>query len=132
MALAEHKITHVVSLIEEAEVVSCGLGGEEPELARQAIGFTRFPVDDFDTPEAFLFDNLINDLYSRLNNGENLFLHCYGGVGRAGITASCLLIRFGSSPDAAMTHVSKARGIACPETPAQQDFIRNFSSTGSE
>ena len=119
-------INHVVSLIEEAEVERYGLDREGERLAANGIGFTRFPVDDFDIPDDGAFRKLIDDLTTKLGSGQTLFLHCAGGVGRAGTTASCLLVEHGWEPDDAMKLVSKKRGMRSPETAAQEDFVRRW------
>ena len=125
-ALKNTGITHVVSLIENTEVEHHGLETEGEVLKKLSIGFTRFPVNDFNTPDAAKFLQLIDDLSKRLSQGENLFLHCAGGVGRAGTTASCLLVKQGMSSDAAMELVSKQRGEKSPETDGQANFVRAF------
>ena len=35
--------------------------------------------------------NAVHDLASRIQSGENLYIHCWGGKGRAGIISTCLL-----------------------------------------
>ncbi len=124
--LQEYKINHVVSLIEEAEVTRHGLQNEGDELNSLGIGFTRFSVDDFQTPNAATLPSLINDLSARLSNGEHLFLHCAGGVGRAGTITSCLMVKHGMTPNDAMELVSQQRGEKSPETDEQANFVRAF------
>jgi len=119
-------VTHVVSLIENAEVERYRLESEGNVLENLDIGFTRFPVDDFNTPDAVKFQQLIADLTARLKQNETLFLHCAGGVGRAGTTASCLLVNHGMDPDDTMTLVSSQRGEKSPETLEQEEFVRGF------
>ncbi len=123
---SDHGINHVVSLIEEQEVAELGLDNQGEALATAGIGFTRFPVDNFDIPDQGAFRKLIADLNDRLAASETLFLHCFGGVGRAGTTASCLLVEHGWDADDAMAHVTKVRGFRSPETDAQEDFVRRW------
>ncbi|MFD0916967.1 hypothetical protein ACFQ14_11160 [Pseudahrensia aquimaris] len=126
-ALRMAGVHHVVSLIEDSEVARYGLADEDAVLAENGIGFERFPVDDFDIPDAGAFQNLITALSEKLASGKHVFLHCAGGVGRAGTTASCLLIAHGWQADQAMKDVSAARGEKCPETIEQVAFIRRFN-----
>ena len=125
-ALTEIGVTHVVSLMAQSEVEKYGLQGEGRALNDVGIGFTRFPVDDFKTPDAAAFPELANKLTDHLERGENLFLHCAGGVGRAGTLASCLLVKNGMTADAAMALVSEKRGKKSPETIGQEKFVRAF------
>jgi len=73
------------------------------------------------------FDRLIDKLFSELSAGENILVHCAGGVGRAGTTASCLLVKGTVDADQAMTIVGAARGVSVPETEQQVRFIRGFA-----
>jgi len=49
------------------------------------------------------------------------------GVGRAGVTAVCLLLMNGVNPEAAVKRVSAARGVAVPETREQRDWIDEYA-----
>jgi len=119
-------ISHVVSLIEMREIERHGLQDELQQLAHHDIGFTHFPIGDLSLPDGGKFVSLISDLREMLAAGENLFVHCAGGVGRAGTTASCLLIQFGEDAEIAMQRVSKARGETVPETEEQIQFVRRW------
>ena len=116
-------VNHVVSLIEKSEVKQYHLKDEGPTLAAVGISFQHFPVDDFDVPDEGAFATLIAGLAMRLQEGETLFLHCAGGVGRAGTTASCIMVDHGWTADDAMRHVSDRRGVPSPETAAQAEFV---------
>lgn len=119
-------ISHVVSFLEPAEIERHGLQGEPDLLANRGIGFTHFPIGDFGLPDRAGFKMLISDLEDKLASGDNLFLHCAGGVGRAGTTASCLFIQHGEDAESAMEKVGKMRGKKVPETPQQIEFIQNW------
>ena len=47
-------------------------------------------IDQFVAEDSAVVD-LISDLISRLHNGENLYIHCWGGHGRTGTIVACLL-----------------------------------------
>lgn len=125
-SLSEIGVTHVVSLISKSEVATFSLQGEGRALNEFDIGFSHFPIDDFDTPDAATFPELINQLTTRLAQGENLFLHCAGGIGRAGTTAACLLVKHGMTAETAMALVSEKRGEKSPETIDQENFVKAF------
>lgn len=119
-------ISHAVSFLEPDEIERHGLQGEPDLLANRDIGFTNFPIGDFGLPNRVEFKMLISDLEGKLASGDNLFLHCAGGVGRAGTAALCLLIQHGEDTESAMKKVSKMRGKKVPETPQQIEFVRNW------
>ena len=126
--LKNKNVTHVVSLIEDSEVEVHNLHNEGNALAALGLGFSRFPIADFGTPDVNAFTGLMADLSQRLTSGDHIFLHCAGGIGRAGTSASCLLVEHGWDGEDAMAHVSKMRGVASPETLEQVAFIRRWKT----
>lgn len=70
----------------------------------------------------------IDDLVARLQAGERLLVHCAAGIGRAGTTAVCLLIRLGEPIDVALRTVAEARPMAGPEAGAQLALVRAVSA----
>lgn len=129
--LQSRGIDLVVSLIENTEVIRHQLTDEESILAGKGIRFIHFPVDDFDIPDNNgAFASLTKNLAQELEAGLSLFIHCAGGVGRAGTLSSCLLTNQGFDADEAMQLVSLARGKTVPETDQQADFVRRFSVGG--
>ncbi len=76
---------------------------------------------------------LVTDLQARLEAGQKLYVHCWGGRGRAGTVGACLLARaYGIDADEALQRVDRAFstrndiGKNSPETQEQIDFIRDF------
>jgi protein-tyrosine phosphatase len=65
-------------------------------------------------------------LRQRLDEGENIVVHCRGGLGRAGMVLARLLVESGVEPKAAMERVRAARPGAI-ETPQQEEWVRSSS-----
>lgn len=124
-------ITHVVSLIEQSKVIEFGLQIEADELEKFNIGFTHFPIDDFGLPDGRRFQSLMDALVLRLANGGSLFVHCAGGIGRAGLTVSCLLVEHGFGAKDALKKSRMARGVTVPETEEQVAFVQNWKPAKS-
>lgn len=83
------------------------------------------------------FNRLITILASRVIDGEVLYLHCWGGKGRAGLVAACLLGTLYEQVDAkeALKRVNlhcqlRHRGMGAmllsPETGGQREQVRQF------
>ena len=62
-------------------------------------------------------------LRGRLDAGENIVVHCRGGLGRAGMISARLLVESGVEPEAAITRVRAARPGAI-ETRPQEEWVR--------
>jgi hypothetical protein len=70
---------------------------------------------------------LLEDLVARLQRGERLYIHCWGGRGRAGTVGSCLLAKlYGIGANEALARIDRAfctrkdEGYRSPETAEQQ------------
>jgi protein-tyrosine phosphatase len=121
-------IAAVLSLLTPEEETELDLRDEASEATTQGIKFLSFPIPDRQVPtsEAKLAQTL-ETLSDTLSAGKNVVVHCRQGVGRSGLVATCLLVRKGMSPGAAVESVSEARGVSVPETGEQRDWIDRYA-----
>ena len=62
------------------------------EAAGSDASFLYFGIPDLSVAESLeRLDDLVADLAGRVGRGEGLYLHCWGGRGRTGLVAACLL-----------------------------------------
>lgn len=118
----------VVSLLEWTECGGLDLGEEGEICQRLGMGFRSYPICDHGVPAAF--DSLrgfLTDIEQSLAARKSVVVHCLAGIGRSGLTASCLLLATGIPPDLAMRHVSVARGLMVPETSEQKEWVAEFA-----
>lgn len=121
--LATLGVSVVISLPEPDEARELGLGDERPVCADLGLTFLAAPIPDRGLPEADAFAALALDLAARLRAGAGVAAHCRAGIGRSGMAVCCILAAFGLSAEEARARVSRARGVAVPDTAEQAAFL---------
>lgn len=118
-------------------------GAEEPPMPSSPVApelqFVHHPITDLSIPEDSALEALLNDLEARLWEGQNLYLHCWGGRGRAGTVGATLLHRlYGLSASECLERVQRGYDTRkdterrkSPETDEQIAYVRSFIETRS-
>ena len=128
----EHETNVLVSLMEDHEY----RGYRIPELLEQEsignIEILRFAIEDMGVPreaESERFQTFVQDVVRRLEEDQNVVVHCRGGLGRTGTLAACVLVALGRhAADEAIAAVREARK-GTVQTREQEDFVRLFEGT---
>jgi predicted protein tyrosine phosphatase len=128
----EYETDILVSLMEKYEY----RGYQIPELLERdkfgGIEILRFAIEDMGVPqeaESEGFEAFVRDVVQRLGQGQNVVVHCRGGLGRTGTLAACVLVALGRhSADEAIATVREARK-GTVQTREQEDFVRLFEGT---
>ncbi|CAE6972203.1 unnamed protein product [Symbiodinium sp. CCMP2592] len=55
------------------------------------LQFMHCPIQDLSTPRSRELSELVGELMQRMEANEVIYLHCWGGRGRSGVVAACLL-----------------------------------------
>ncbi|WP_426992815.1 cyclin-dependent kinase inhibitor 3 family protein [Methylomonas sp. CM2] len=116
----------ILTLVEPAELTALKVPQLGHEIRRRGIEWLHLPIADYSVPtQAFEQQWLTQgaDIRQRLRKGDDLLVHCKGGLGRAGMIAARLLVELGMDPEAAIHAVRHARKGAI-ETPAQLALVR--------
>ncbi|GLC38184.1 hypothetical protein PLESTB_001090400 [Pleodorina starrii] len=97
------------------------------------LQFVHFPIVDLGLPNGSELPSLIRDLERRLAAGEKLYIHCWGGRGRAGTVGACLLAQLYDLPAAeCLERIQRAfdtrqdGGRRSPETEEQVAFVEEY------
>uniref|UniRef100_A0A7S2WIB2 Tyrosine specific protein phosphatases domain-containing protein n=1 Tax=Rhizochromulina marina TaxID=1034831 RepID=A0A7S2WIB2_9STRA len=109
---------------------------EKGPLRPHDLVFLHFPITDMTAPSATLLTKIVDELERRVKDPRRkgaVFIHCWGGRGRAGTIAAALLGRLypEMTADAVLAYVQAAfssRGASgrSPETRDQIRAVRRF------
>lgn len=128
--LAEKYGTHLlVSLVEDHELLELRIEGLVAAFEARGVRVLRLPFPDQGVPSLDLAKTSVTAVLESASRGENVVIHCKGGLGRTGLIAACALAALGVDPESAMAAVRKARDGAI-ENRTQEDFVRAFAKSG--
>jgi protein-tyrosine phosphatase len=102
--------------------------------------FMRFPVTDLSVPTVGEMTAILNAIDNSLDNGNPVYIHCWGGVGRTGTVVGCWLLQHGlATPENyidilfRLRRHDRERGQRMsPETGKQQRFVREWLSSAEQ
>src|SRR5665213_2553301 len=115
----------VVSLIETWEFELLEVTDLPSVVERLGMRWVHLPIRDVSVPKRMFEARWVAagaDLRRVLQQGGRVFVHCRGGLGRAGTIAARLLIELGTDPAKAIRAVRHVRPGAI-ETSDQEEFV---------
>lgn len=92
----------------------------------------RYPIPDMGTPDVPQMHAIQESLAHYLAQGETVYVHCFGGIGRTGTVIGCWLVEQGMSGDEALAQIGAWRQGTpdgwkqSPETEAQRQMVRRW------
>lgn len=123
-------IRTVVSLLEAQEIAELGLADEPQLCASYGVEFISFPIRDRGVPISYgALNQLIVPLLSKVRGGLMVAVHCRAGIGRSGSVAASILVRLGIPYSGVFPALSRARGLAVPDTEAQVEWVRAYAQS---
>lgn len=124
-AIRDWGASTLVTLIEDHEFGLLGVPNLPSLAAAVGLEWHHLPIRDVSIPDG-RFDEGWQSAGPRLSalltGGGRVVVHCRGGLGRAGMVASMLLIEQGVAPEDAIRRVRAARPGAI-ETKEQERFV---------
>lgn len=122
-------IQTLVSMMENWEADSLGLGDESQLAGEIGLQFLTFPIPDTRVPaDTAAFRAFVAGLADRLRAGEHLGVHCRGSIGRSTVAAACTLMHLGWRADKALAAIEDARGYPVPDTDEQEYWILHYKT----
>jgi protein-tyrosine phosphatase len=122
----------VVSLLDGAEERDLELEHEAVLCRSAGMEFVSFPIRDRGVPTSpNAAESLVDWVISDLRRGLGVAIHCRFGIGRSGLIAACVLHKLGYPQDRLFPILTRARGLAVPDTDAQVQWVQRFVSTAT-
>jgi len=116
----------VLTLVAPAELIALKVPMLGVEVHRRGMQWCHLPIADYSVPGKKFEEQWLTQGHAvreLLRQGEDVLVHCKGGLGRAGMMAARLLVELGMEPEAAIHAVRHVRKGAI-ETPAQLALVR--------
>ncbi|HMR06752.1 MAG TPA: cyclin-dependent kinase inhibitor 3 family protein [Polyangiaceae bacterium] len=121
-----YSVSMLVSLVEDHELASLQISELVKAAGAVELSVLRFPFADAGIPSAVEpLVALVDQILETTAAGQNVVIHCRGGLGRTGLVAACCLIARGHEPTDAM-RITRAARKAAIETRGQEAFVRGF------
>ena len=121
----------VVTLVVADELIALRVENMGAAVAARGMRWFHLPIPDVTAPGP-RFEAAWADagpvLRGMLRNGGDVFVHCKGGLGRAGTVAARLLVELGVDPEQAIADVRAAR-VGAIQVGAQEAYVRRQRST---
>lgn len=120
---------HVLALLLEAhEVGLLGISESRTLAEERGLSIHTCPLRDWEVPDDLAaFSTFLDELMAHLLDGRTVALYSQGRLGRAGLTAACLLTQAGMPAQQAIACVREAQPGAI-ETAAQEQFVYDFAA----
>lgn len=126
-AIATWGAAAVVSLVEDHELVALQVQAMGSAVHDRHMAWFHLPIVDVSTPDEHWETQWLTAgpaLRQMIRSGFNVFVHCKGGLGRAGTIAARLLVELGQDTDSAIEAVRVARARGAIETRQQEAHVR--------
>lgn len=130
-------IDYFLDLTEQGELLPYRfIAEEEARRLGRNVEWVRHPIADVSVPRSpGEMAGILDVIDSALAQGRNVYLHCWGGVGRTGTVVGCWLVRHGRTGDEALAElrelwrdVEKIRyRPVSPETRKQREYVRQWA-----
>ncbi|MCA0351033.1 MAG: dual specificity protein phosphatase family protein [Chloroflexi bacterium] len=131
---SQAKITVFIDLTEQAETQE--LGDYSAALhqiqASPALVRYHFPIPDMNIPSVSQMQAILAQIINALDQQQNVYVHCWGGLGRTGTVIGCLLVEQGWEYTQAIEQMTRLRQntrdyrYPSPSNDLQRQFVADW------
>lgn len=131
----EHGVCSFIDLTQAHELVPYEfILKEQARIYGVPAFYQRFPIRDHTVPASEQMAEILDAIDSEIAEGQKVYVHCWGGIGRTGTVVGCYLVRHGMSGQQAVARVNELYQARprnpyfprSPESREQVDFILNW------
>jgi Swiss Army Knife protein, DSP-PTPase phosphatase domain len=94
--------------------------------------YQRLPIRNWDVPTPAVMRRILDAIDTAVAEGQRVYVHCAGGIGRTGTVVGCYLARHGLPGEAALAEIMRLRqampngGRLSPRREPQRQMVRNW------
>lgn len=134
-AFLEAGIQTFVDLTQSHELMSYEIMlSQRAAVHKVDVLYHRIGIRDHDVPSHETMARILDTIDEALGAERNVYVHCWGGIGRTGLTVGCYLVRHGQTHERALAQVetlykTRPKNTAfanSPETREQIQFLLNW------
>ena len=112
------------------------IAGQEARSLGRFVESERHSIVDLSVPDRpEEMTRILDAIDEALDRGRNVYVHCWGGVGRTGTVIGCWLVRQGLTGKEALSQIAEwwkdmekiRRHPASPETLGQCEYVRQWT-----
>jgi len=135
-SLLDAGITRFVDLTAPADMLEPYQEILEALVPGREVARHHFPIRDQSIPDTpGQMKAILDFIDEAVANGEKVYVHCWGGIGRTGTVVGCWLARHGGAETAAARLAAlwqacgKSARRVSPETPGQLAYIQHWQES---
>ena len=126
-AWLENKIDIVVSLTPEHEFVEKSGANQIHSMIELGFDVIHLPIADRGTIASAEIETIVSKVIRKLNEGQNVTVHCSAGIGRTGMILACILSSLHKwSTSKSVQFLNSLTPSIGPENYQQMDLVDRF------
>ena len=105
----------------------------EANRMQKTYSYFKFGIRDVSVPTKGQMKRILDTIDYAMAEGYNLYVHCWGGIGRTGTVVGCYLARHGVSNQTVLGEIARLRKVVpdrrpSPETSQQRWMVVNWQA----